>query len=322
MKKLTVFTAPKPFTDPHINIIQRNAIRSWLGMGEEVEVLLVGDEEGIAEEAAALGVAQVPDVGKNRSGTPLVSSIFKLAQEKGTADLFLFANTDMIFLRETIEIALQMRQRADHFVLLGQRYDLDVENEVDFSTGWDERLVEEVIRRGRLHPLGGSDYFLFPSGLLIRIPDFAIGRAGWDNWMIYEAMKNNWLVVDATPSLIAIHQNHSYEHLAGSQGHQRHPETQENLELAGGMRKMFSLLDVKYQLKDGKVQRIPWSPMRFLRGLERWLQSDDQVGRGPRWWLLRGVRRLRRTLQNPILTPNSRLKPEKILPITRPDGSL
>ena len=44
MTLLTIFTAPKPFTDPHIDLIQRNALRSWLAL-EDVEVFVVGDED-------------------------------------------------------------------------------------------------------------------------------------------------------------------------------------------------------------------------------------------------------------------------------------
>ena len=32
------------------------------------------------------------------------------------------------------------------------------------------------------------------------MPDFAIGRAGWDNWMIYHARQQGWPVIDGTPS--------------------------------------------------------------------------------------------------------------------------
>jgi hypothetical protein len=51
MPLLTIFTAPKPFVDSHIAVIQRNAIQSWLHLGAEVEVLLVGDELGMAQVA-------------------------------------------------------------------------------------------------------------------------------------------------------------------------------------------------------------------------------------------------------------------------------
>ena len=50
MTLITAFTAPKPFTNPHIATIQRNAIQSWIHLGSEVEVLLMGDEEGMAED--------------------------------------------------------------------------------------------------------------------------------------------------------------------------------------------------------------------------------------------------------------------------------
>ena len=48
---LTIFSAPKKFTDPHINIIQRNAIQSWQSLGPEVDVILVGEEDRMAEVA-------------------------------------------------------------------------------------------------------------------------------------------------------------------------------------------------------------------------------------------------------------------------------
>jgi len=297
MKKLTIFTAPKPFTDTHIATIQRNAILSWLEMGDKVEILLMGEELGIAETAKELNVIHVPEVKKNTHGTPLVSSIFQLARNEGKADLFLFTNTDILFFPETLELALQMKQQTAEFVLLGRRYDLDVGKPIEFSPGWAEQLKEDISSCGHLHPLGGSDYFIFPSPLYAHIPDFAIGRAGWDNWMIYHAMQQGWLVVDATPNILAVHQIHDYGHLENEHGHQRHPETQENLKLAGGMRKMFSLLDVKFRLVEGKVQRIPWSLTRLLHLLEHRLQPDELVGRGLRWWLLRGVRKLRRALQ-------------------------
>lgn len=297
MKKLTVFTAPKPFTDPHIKVIQRNAVRSWLEMGDEVEVLLMGDEEGIAQAAAALGVTHVPDVKKNKQGTPLVSSIFQLARERGNSDLFLFSNTDMIYLPQVLDVALQTKNQISDFVLLGQRYDLSIPTELDLHPRWEADLKKDVRERGRLHPFGGSDYFVFPSHLFMQIPDFAIGRAGWDNWMIYHAVQQGWMVADATPSILTVHQAHDYGHLETERGHQRHPETQENLELAGGMRKMFTLMDVKFQLVNGSIEKIPWSFPRFLHGLEQQLQPDEMVGRGPRWWLLRGIRKLRRALQ-------------------------
>ncbi len=52
---ITLFTAPKAFKDAHISLIQHNALRSWQALGDQVAVVLIGDEEGIAEAAAEYG---------------------------------------------------------------------------------------------------------------------------------------------------------------------------------------------------------------------------------------------------------------------------
>jgi hypothetical protein len=296
MKRLTVFSAPKPFTDAHIDVIQRNAIRSWQQMGEEIEILLIGDEPGLADAAAELEVKHLPGVKRNEHGTPLVSSIFEMAREASTAELLMFTNTDMMYLPQTLSTSLKVKGQAPEFVLLGQRYDLDLREPYDFSAGWQDRLQQEAHARGSLHPHGGSDYFIFPRGLFADIPDFAIGRAGWDNWMIHYAVSQPWPAVDATQSLLAVHQTHDYGHLDSERGHQRHPETTANTELAGGMRKMYMLLDVEHELIGGCIKPAKPSLLRWLRGIERRLQPDEPVARGWRRPALRAVRKLRRAL--------------------------
>lgn len=278
-------------------MLQRNAIRSWMLLGDEVEVLLVGDEVGQSEAAEELGIKQLSGVDKNEFGTPLVNSIFQLARESGQAANLAYVNADILLLPQTIDLVKQAMEHKPDFVLMGQRYDLNVEKALTFSPGWEEKLREEVKLHGRLHPSGGSDYFIFPRNLYENIPGFAIGRAGWDNWMIYHAVSQKWATVDATQSLMVIHQNHGYAHLNGEKNHQRHPETFENTKLGGGMRSMYKLLDTEFVTEGGRIKKASWWTLpRILRALERWLQPDDLVGRGPRWMLLRGVRKIRRAI--------------------------
>ena len=56
MSLVTIFITPKGFDREHIAVIQRNAVRSWKMLGEDVDILLIGDDEGVAENAQALGV--------------------------------------------------------------------------------------------------------------------------------------------------------------------------------------------------------------------------------------------------------------------------
>ncbi len=52
---LTFFTTAKPFVG-HIDIIQRNAIRSWQKLHPDVEIILMGDDAGAAEVCAEMGL--------------------------------------------------------------------------------------------------------------------------------------------------------------------------------------------------------------------------------------------------------------------------
>src|SRR5512139_2933484 len=149
MPLISLFSAPKGFGDAHIATIQRNAIRSWTLL-PDVEVLLLGEETGLAETARELGVKHVQEVRRNEKGTPLISSMFQLARENSDAALLCIINADMILLRDFVEAARQAERLAKEFVLLSQRGDLDVTTPLDFSPGWEARLREGVKRYGEL----------------------------------------------------------------------------------------------------------------------------------------------------------------------------
>ena len=76
---LTIFSVPKAFKG-HIDVIQRNAIRSWGMLHPDVEIILLGNDAGVAEAAQELGVRHERDVECNEFGTILVHSVFAKAQ--------------------------------------------------------------------------------------------------------------------------------------------------------------------------------------------------------------------------------------------------
>jgi hypothetical protein len=263
---ISIFTAPKPFTNPHIAIIQRNAIRSWLAIG--AEVILVGNDEGVAEAACELGVKHEPNVVLNKYGTPRIDSIFDLGRKASTCEILAYINTDVLVLPDFNISTDRVTQTQKAFLIIGQRWDLDVQIDLDFSDGWVERVRQEIKNRARRHPRGGSDYFIFPKAVFDYIPPFAIGRAGWDNWMIYEARQRGWRVIDASYDVNIIHQDHDYSHLPGGKPHYRLPESFDNIRAAGGLRTIFTLDDCDYLIKDGKLDYFPISWKKFWREVE------------------------------------------------------
>ncbi|HKY55366.1 MAG TPA: hypothetical protein VJM08_13705 [Anaerolineales bacterium] len=293
MSLITLFSAPKPFTDPHIAMIQCNAIKSWTLL-PDVEVILLGEEIGLAKVAQEMGVKHIPHVACNQSGTPLISSMFQLARENSKSPLLCIINADMILMYDFVEAARRSRLQRDKFVLLSQRWDLNLTQPIEFTEGWQNRLSSMVHRQGTLHRPAGSDFFLFPKSCYQEIPDFAIGRAGWDNWMIYKARKENWTVIDCTPSIMIMHQNHDYSHLPGGKPHYEHPDTNENIRLAGGQGPVrYTILDATHQLtKDGKLVRPRMTSLRLMRKLELLLRAVffflpedmiENVARPRRW---------------------------------------
>lgn len=296
MSFLSIFTAPKPFTDPHIATIQRNALRSWMQLGNETEITLIGDEAGIAETAIELGLLHLPQVKCNSQGTPLVSSIFDLARQFSHTPLLVYLNADVLIFPDFLEIARVVAEQAKDFLVIGQRWDLEVKSQLDYSTGWEHRLRDEVKHNGKLHRPAGSDYFIFPRHIFTEIPDFAIGRAGWDNWMIYHARQQGWQVVDATPSLMVIHQEHGYGHLPGGQPHYNLEESQRNMHLAGGSHAMYTVLDSDWQLVDGKLCRPRLNLLRILRQAENRFTPQNGERKGFWWSVARRFRRARRKM--------------------------
>jgi hypothetical protein len=264
---LTIFTAPKPFQGL-IDVIQRNAIGSWKQIDPNVEIFLIGEEDGIAEAAEQMGVQHFPDVGKNEHGTPLVSSIFEIAREHSRHANLCFVNADIIFLDDLLESVERFSQKFDQFLVVGQRWDLAIDTLIRFENGWVEEARTRLRKSGRLHPPAGSDYFIFPKTSFEEIPPLAIGRAGWDNWMIYHGRAEIIPVIDATDAITIIHQDHDYGHLPGGMPHYDLPESEQNVRLAGGMETVFTLKDANWTVCRGELKPRSLGELGIIRAVE------------------------------------------------------
>ena len=120
-----------------------------------------------------------------------------------------------------------------------------------------------ILKNGMLDSYGAMDYFIFPKGLLVNIPSFAIGRCRWDNWLLYKTRKLKALLVDASNEIMAIHQNHDYSHtpiiktlILIING----PEVERNIALCKGL-SQYTLLDAthiitKYGLERVRLKRL------------------------------------------------------------------
>ena len=277
---ITLFAIPKSFSgsSDHTTIIQTNAIRSWIRLAPLVEVVLVGDEPGIALAAERLGVRHSDRLEYNRRGTPLVNSAFETVRSMSESPLLAYCNSDVILTDDflsTMQRLVELKQEKP-FVAFGRRIDLKIESEVNFDTdGGMSELVARAKSEGQIVSQICKEYFVFPRSVFQDIPAFAIGRGNWDNWMVHSAKQESIPVINVSHQVTAIHQLHNYKH---ANAHRRNvyvtgTEAKSNQQLAGGRRWVSGSVG-SHRLTPGGIEREKmlllnphfWADLpRFLR---------------------------------------------------------
>lgn len=246
---LTIFTIPKAFKG-NVSLIQRNAIQSWIKLYPKCEIILFGNDEGVAETAKELNVLHIPKIEKTEMGTPLLNSVIDIAKNIAKNEILLYINADIILTSDLTPAIKIIKEPL--FLVSGQRWDVNINKEVDFDNpDWEKKIIEQIGKTGKSHGPQGMDYFIFPrnSADLIKMPPFAVGRPGWDNWLIYRAHFLKIPIIDASEEITVIHQNHDYSHSPwGKRGKVAGPEYNRNIKLAGGFINMMTLRDADWIL--------------------------------------------------------------------------
>ena len=251
---ITVLASPKRFIDS-TKTLQDNAINSWIKQFGKENICLFGDNE-TKENSDRLGVNyDRPET--NESGLPLINSIFNIARNRFSTEYFLFINSDIILLSDLKNSVEMLSKRfMDGFLLIGRRTNLDVKEIINFSNKNIEcELREQASRNGKLVDLTSIDYFLFPHDSFKEIPPLRVGRAGYDNIIIFWAKKHEKIaVVDGTKSILAIHQNHNYGHVNGGKNEvYLGREAKENIAMVGNNERLFFINESDYKIANEKI---------------------------------------------------------------------
>ncbi|MEB3265252.1 MAG: hypothetical protein VKN13_01410 [Cyanobacteriota bacterium] len=258
---LTLFTVPKAFVG-HIGVIQRNAIRSWQACVPDAQIILFGCDEGVAEVAAEMNVEHCASVRLSAYGAPMLDSIFVQARSRARHGILCFANSDIIFRGDLGALA----SLDQPFLAIGESIDAEVFEPISFENPhWRSGFAENDRTRGPF----ALDFFFFRRELYDDMPPFRIGRARYDNWMVWRALQQGAMVVDITQSLRAVHQRHDYAHLAGGRNEAyRGFDARQNEKLAGIWCYFYlhSVHDARFVLTPGGLSKKP----RRLLFLRQW----------------------------------------------------
>lgn len=204
---LTIFGIPKPFRG-HINIIQRNAIKSWTLLRPKCEIVLFNDEENTTYKVAKeLGIRCITDVKRNKFGLPLFDDVFAKTLEQSKNKTLANVTTDIILMNDFLRAVEQMS--FPKFLMMGRTRSLDVKEKIDFNNvNWEQKLRERISEEGKLEGFSAINYLVLPGDPRFNFPTFTAGQRGVDNWIIYRARSLKVPVVDATEVVSVVHQNH------------------------------------------------------------------------------------------------------------------
>jgi hypothetical protein len=275
---ITFASIPKAF-DGHSDVIQSNAIASWLRVAPDVEVLLIGNDAGVADAARQLGARHLPEIARNDFGTPLVDDALRLLREMARNDLLCYVNADVLLPASLATAARRTQAQSDRFLVVGECWNAHVDIPIEPTDAELERLFVRAKKRGS----DALDYFLYTCGVFDDVPPFAVGRTAWDNWLVWKARSEGALVADVTWVVKAIHQDHSYSHVGSLPKLRRSPEADENRRLAGdGRARLYSRLDATHRLTpwglvpnpagvghSGETLRRAWAKLGSKAGVRR-----------------------------------------------------
>jgi hypothetical protein len=212
---ITILSSPKAFSG-NVGQNQIIAIKSWLRVHPEIEVILYGRSEGAEEVCSQLGIRYVTDILCHENGLPYFNAIVKHARSHSKHDILIYLNCDII-LNKSVLYALKLF-KFQKFLIIGER--IDLADGVTLDTGNDAWLtrLKNLLDRGeaRLHGVTGKDYFIFPNNMWEALPPLIIGRGGYDSALIAYCLRRNIPVIDATLKISAIHLYHGYKMINGT----------------------------------------------------------------------------------------------------------
>lgn len=232
---LTIFTSPRPFTEQRFAKIQMNGVNSWLQLEPKPRIILFGDERreiGI-ERLGKLGCEIVGGVRRNQWGTPLLGDLMLKAQSMAKTDLVAWVNADIILMWDFMEAIKKVERQLRQFLLIGGKVRLLGEPpKIDFSRNDWQRYVRKLCKRVKEYqPKAGSDYHVFTNGLFrgrlynrirdrpekhvdkdfpIEYPPIAWGRIRMDTWLVWQCLRREIPVVDASAMILVAHQDHRH----------------------------------------------------------------------------------------------------------------
>jgi hypothetical protein len=211
---LTLLSSFKAFKD-NAAFIQNNSLTNWRNLGNNVEIIIYGNGEGVADSCSKFGAKHAPDIECSPNGLPLFTAIAAHAQAHAKFDTQVYLNGDILLPPDFASVATSIK--LEKYLAVGRKINLLQGATYDaFPRDW-LRQLKDLHQAGLVQHAdpGWMDYFVFPRGLWKDLKPLVIGRGRYDCALVAHCLRYDIPLVDTTHDLFVLHQYHEYNHVKG-----------------------------------------------------------------------------------------------------------
>ena len=200
---------------PQLHLCHNNTVRNWNQLKPSVRSILFTNDTEVSEDVSHRNWSVLP-VQVKASGLPVLKNMYIDAIKHSPSPFYAYANGDLLFtegLRDTL-VAVQKSDVFDktrYLLIVGTRTNV---KDVTSHESRDTMSISNLSKtRGLFTPelFEGIDYFItngtYPWST---IPEIVIAREGYDNWLLHNSRNEDHVTIDATKTLLALHQSTDY----------------------------------------------------------------------------------------------------------------
>ncbi|OWF55609.1 uncharacterized protein LOC110458058 isoform X2 [Mizuhopecten yessoensis] len=204
---LTLFTSWTTKAEKYI--CHNNTIRNWLEFKPVIQPILFTNETLLKEEAVEKGWDVLP-IRMSGRGVPILKYMYRDVMEKYVSPFYAYSNGDILYshtLIDTLKAVMNSSYLLNDkpIMIVGRRTNVQNVTSEEAISG---KIVNKTANiRGKLFTVWGEDYFITSANYpWMSIPEVIIGRRAYDNWLVLNARKRNHVTIDATITLLGLHQ--------------------------------------------------------------------------------------------------------------------
>ncbi|XP_052230680.1 uncharacterized protein LOC127844473 isoform X2 [Dreissena polymorpha] len=205
---LTLFTSWN--ANPEKNLVHNLTLINWRLLHPYVIPVVFTNESSVINECNQAGVTALPLSAVAADGIPVLKYMYRDVMNLFNTSFYAFSNGDILFTETLIHTLAQIinsttEDLSKPILIVGQR--TNVEN-VTLDEGSDWANVTCISKsRGKLFTGWAEDFFITPPSFPWKeVPEVVIGRRAYDNWLVYNSRKVKYNVIDATKTILAVHQ--------------------------------------------------------------------------------------------------------------------